>query len=708
MANSVLVKILGDDELSPILDRLEDKIRDGSFQASLMGKAFDAAFSVVSKAAGGFMSAFSEASNAQLDIMKAVGGLQQAIGLSYNEAETLNATITQDLAKKAAVLPGVTDDYLKLYRSISDDVATANKDLNGGTVNLEQYKEQVTDLAAKWTVLGQGMTNGQMNNALRGIMSGDSLKSLRKLEFFESNPLLVNSLESLTQQAGKELQDMTRGERLQVLLKAVDMSLTDETIARMGGTLDAQVQGFMTVLADPTTGVFGLMRDLDKQAQGQQTAFQAITEAVGTIVGPKGLLFTISDAMKEFGLEFGDPMQMLADAAKWFGKKVKSVTALIRGIGGNADRLGGLIHGLSGQLFGSMGKLLPRVVDFLSGAIVKLGQGFVFVLQHLDWNALVTGLGKAMLQINWGQVTAALGTVLAANVVLWVPTVAAAFLGPLGIAVVAGGALLASAYATHWDDVVLGFKATFNRGDNLAGELWAIVHSWWVGLNNFFLRLAIEAKYQWLLLQQTWNQWMEDLGSAVSEVFQALLTKWNDLKSATSSLIGNITSAVQGFFQGILSAFNRLRSLIPGLGGVQATSPVIKPPLDTKTSVSKPLDTQPAVIKPALDTKPVGQAAGGFLPSGGLGSLLGAVINETRQMPSGAQPMIANSSEAILNRGQQAAIAAALRGRGGGGGTFAPQILIQATPGMDIDALASEVMRQIETKFRQFESQFLD
>lgn len=696
MANSVLVKIFGDDELSPVLDRLQDKIRDGSFQAGIMGKAFDAAFDLAGKAAGGFMSAFSDASNAQLDILKAVGGLQQAIGLSYNEAETLNQSITEDLAKKAAVLPGVTDDYLKLYRSISDDVATANKDLNNGTVNLEQYKEQVTDLSAKWTVLGQGMNNAQMSNALRGIMSGDSLKSLSKLEFFESNPILTSSLQSLTQQAGKDLTDMTKGERLQVLLQAVDMSLTDDLVARMGSTLDAQVQGFMTQLFDPTTGLFGLMKDLDKTTQGSQSAFAAISEAVGTIIGGDGLLFTIADALKRYDIEFGDPMQALADSAKWFSGKVRGITKLVKSMYVSMDNFGGLIHGLSGQLFSAIETQLPKVVNFVSGAIVQAAGGMVFVLQNLNWGALVTSLGRAMMQIDWSQAALAVSAVLAAQSGFWAVGIAAAFLGPIGIAVVAGGALIASAYAAHWNDVVIGFQATFNRGDNIAGELWAMAHSyreWWISI---FRNLAIEVKYQWLVLQRSWNGFMESLGSAVSKVFKELVSKWNELKSVASGWIGNIASAISNFFRDILGALTRWRSLIPGLGGGNAPSPsVIKPPLQSSSTV----------IKPPLDVKPAGNAASGFFP-GGLGSLLGAVAQESRQMPAGAQPIIANSSEAILNRGQQAAIAAALS-RGRGGGTFAPQISIQAAPGMDVEALAAAVMQRIDEEFNRYEAGFL-
>jgi hypothetical protein len=61
-------------------------------------------------------------------------------------------------------------------------------------------------------------------------------------------------------------------------------------------------------------------------------------------------------------------------------------------------------------------------------------------------------------------------------------------------------------------------------------------------------------------------------------------------------------------------------------------------------------------------------AAGGYIPnyaSGNVGSILSAAVRESAAMPSGASLVMANSTEAILNRGQQASLATALSNRGG-------------------------------------------
>jgi len=82
-----------------------------------------------------------------------------------------------------------------------------------------------------------------------------------------------------------------------------------------------------------------------------------------------------------------------------------------------------------------------------------------------------------------------------------------------------------------------------------------------------------------------------------------------------------------------------------------------------------------------------GNKAGGWMPPGS------PLARELSAMPSGATPVVANSSEAILNQGQQSALAGLLRGNRGGG-TFAPVITVQGNADRgDIDYLVGELDR---------------
>jgi hypothetical protein len=91
-----------------------------------------------------------------------------------------------------------------------------------------------------------------------------------------------------------------------------------------------------------------------------------------------------------------------------------------------------------------------------------------------------------------------------------------------------------------------------------------------------------------------------------------------------------------------------------------------------------------------------GNKAGGWMPPGS------PIAREMAAMPGGARPVVANSSEAILNQGQQSAVAGLMRGNRGGG-TFAPVITIQGNADRgDIDYLLGELDR----RYRQYSSGF--
>ena len=91
-SNRISVELDANDGLTPILDRMLDKIREGTFQGGLLGKAFDAAFDMGSKAIGGFLKSLDEAGEATLNNIKTVGGLATAIGTSFEALATLSDT----------------------------------------------------------------------------------------------------------------------------------------------------------------------------------------------------------------------------------------------------------------------------------------------------------------------------------------------------------------------------------------------------------------------------------------------------------------------------------------------------------------------------------------------------------------------------------------------------------------------------------------
>lgn len=84
------------------------------------------------------------------------------------------------------------------------------------------------------------------------------------------------------------------------------------------------------------------------------------------------------------------------------------------------------------------------------------------------------------------------------------------------------------------------------------------------------------------------------------------------------------------------------------------------------------------------------------------GGLFAALRKESRAMPSGARPVIANSSELIANRSQQAMLANALGSRGGGVANlnFTGNIIVNGND--NPDKVAKAVMQRIDREWVKF------
>jgi len=122
---------------------------------------------------------------------------------------------------------------------------------------------------------------------------------------------------------------------------------------------------------------------------------------------------------------------------------------------------------------------------------------------------------------------------------------------------------------------------------------------------------------------------------------------------------------------------------IPGVGGLIAPAPNNAP--STQAIASTP-------IASANKPTPSGQTYN--FASGNLG-ILAAVERERRSMPSGASVAVANTSELILNKGQQQSL-------GGGNLTINGGITINSAA-TDAGAIAKDVMSEIERQWVAFQ-----
>lgn len=706
--NRIQVTLDANDYLTPILDRMMDKVRDGVVAGGLLGKAFDAAFDLGSKAIGGFMKSLEDASEATLMNIKTVGALATTIGSSFEVTDKLNNKIIKGLAEQAAVLPGTTDDYVKFYRAVSDNVANASKEINGGVFSADAFEKQITKVSAKFTVLGGKLTAGQNIKAFESILGGRSIKQLQRLEYFMQNPALMKGIQTTLKDdfGGKDISKLTKGARLQVVMKALDMSLTDDTVKRLSNTLDAYKESFLSKIFDPTIGLFGWLRDIDGNLDnGVQTAYQGMTDFVGSIIGDKGVLTAIGSMLEAMGFKFVDPMAQIrfysmraanffngiagklrymanfgnidegvATIQSWFIKApisimswaLKNIRELMNLInqsnfGENVGKfLATMFNGLAGNLSGgesNIGLELLKTVSYVGITIVKaIGSGLLAFLTSLTPETLITAGSASLLTIGIGSMLAQLaaylgGTFLVANVipgVLSLLMAAVAIAGPgLVLAAIAAIGLLGAVIIKHWGEI-----------SQMAGDVFTNIGQMFMGMGQLIAGIL------------TLNTTM-------------------------------IVDGIKSIGSGLMELVNKARDAIAVVTGGTTSG---------QASANTAMATAEARYQAAL-AKKTGSNFAGFLPNTGIGGLLSAVLRESSNMPSGADVTIANSSEAILTAGQQSTLAGAIGGGrsngGAGGGTFAPTINVYGSQGQDVSQLASQVMALIQERFNDYSAGML-
>ena len=713
-SNRISVELDANDGLTPILDRMLDKIREGTLQGSLLGNAFEAAFDLGSKAIGGFLKSLDEASDATLANVKTVGALSSTIGQSFEVTDRLNNKIIKGLAEQAAVLPGTTDDYVKFYRAVSDNVANASKEINGGVFSADQFEKQITQVSSKFTVLGGKLSAAQNIKTFESLMNGRSLAQLEKLEYFMTNPALMKGIKATLKAdfGGKDISKLTSGARLQVVTKALDMTLTDDTVKRLSNTLDAYKESLLSNLFDPTVGLFGWLRDVDGNLEnGVQTAYQGVTDFVGSIIGDKGVLTAIGSLLQTMGFKFVDPMAQIRfysmraanffngvaaklryfanfgnldegitmiqgwfiqapiAIASWALKNVRELMNMIRQ-SNFGEKVGAFLatmaNGLASDLASGNGGILGELIGtigYVGLTLVKaLGSGLITFIGNLSPEALITAGAVALLSIGVGALMSSLGaylaTLFAGSVVI--PGILAIFpmLGSLflGAVAIAGPGLVIAAIAAIG---LLGIVIVKHWGEisQIAGDIFNNIGQMFVG----------------------WGQ-----------IIFGIMTFNGPL----------IIDGIKSIGSGLLELVNKARDAIAVITGGTTTG---------QAAADDSMANSEARYQAAL-AKKTGSNFAGFMPSTGIGGLLDAVLRESAAMPSGSNVTIANSSEAVLTSGQQSTLAGAIGGRGGnaiGGGGFSPTINVYGSQGQDVGQLANMVMAAIQEQFNDYSAGML-
>jgi predicted chitinase len=252
----------------------------------------------------------------QLQQITGATNIAALTGKSIQEAQTLIQTTEDALAVSAAALPGNTEDFKQLARSINDDLIGAFKNLDG-QLDTGRYQKSLISISESFGALTASSTRdiGNTQLALSKALSGASVSELRQLAFFEQNANVRSALEKAIAEAGiKSLRDLTIEGRVK-LLESIGAQFVDENFKGLAGdSVDGLLQSFRSKLFDPSTGIFGIMKDLEPATDGIQSVFTSFNKVLSGLISENsedmGLIFRIFESAQDAGLKLGTPMML--------------------------------------------------------------------------------------------------------------------------------------------------------------------------------------------------------------------------------------------------------------------------------------------------------------------------------------------------------------------------------------------------------------
>jgi hypothetical protein len=625
------------------------------------------AISGVQSAYGKLTSAITEASQIELENLNAASGLEQLVG-DYDKAAKMVGRISKELAVVAGPLPGNTGDYVNLFTGITDDIGNAFKGTDGRIADLDAYEKTIKSISTSFGAIsatgGKGIQNMQL--ALTRYFSGATLKEVMNIDSFGANPRLRTALEEAVKKSGKDLQDMTDAERVKLLEQVGSSIITPEYLARAQNTLASTWQTFVSGLFDSRSGLFGVLKDLDNQMEGDQTVYESAKATVNALIGNDGMFAQISGIFSGLGLTT-DPMVQLKKGIDRLNGFLNSVSKFLNGVKSDIAAGGFSFDGgnLAGEFGARLGQLANQGIAYLSQIDLSAAMGQAGAMLAQGFNFLA---GAALSFLSTVDLPTFLGVL-----------VSGLFRGIYGLfanlswqtyAVIAGGFLVAA--------LVPGVL-TF------AGGLVATFLGGTVGLPLLLVAAAAFAIGSLAkVVIDNWSTISAMAGDLFGSIGQALKGAIELALGVVTMNGGLIVSGLSNLFQGVTGWLDKARDTWATLTGgktsgeQRAESSYAAADEWYKSAYQKKFGTMP--------TDTVLAKFNGHIPNAS-GGLLGAAARESAAMPTGSQVVVANDSEYILKPTGRSASP-------GGGNTYNFYV-----NGDNAKAIAQQVLGIIQQQF---------
>lgn len=727
---------------------------------------------------------FEKASQSEVSRLGSGQNIASALKLNFDDGLELFDKAKVSLAKSAAIYTGTTDEYISLYKFVSDDMSSALAATSLTGDELKRGFEQIVPEAVKNLFLnaktyGQDIALGSIARSYSAFLATGDIKE--KEIFFLRNQMLTNALKEWEKKTGKKWSNIGKAERFLESNKIIAHTFTAEQIKRMNQTFDSKWQGFVSSMFDPNTGMFGFERKFKSKKTGEETDFfqiisaplknllDALTQAGGwfismfdplqglgnlieTHVTPKVFEFALN--LQAFATDWGTMFQdmplveklgklteaifgvdivnfdysevvknffeWLVGVIKGFGKNVgvpseldqvmsELVTGIFNVIGAVIDKLGEMFMANPGQFikiafllnpgavlagFGALFAMLSFFVAVLQlavsvvglfnaslGALLSFPLIFVTALVALaavviifsDW---FTKVGKDLSEL--GQYLTDVGNVWSAFIILLGESFT--YFGKAGQAFKdAFGLFMQGKWQEGllklWDFLRYFISGLFTAAvASIIGIITLIVEGIGLAVNSLGDVLKNLGEWAGSGISKWWTdatgEWGKGWDSMVSSLGKAVTNTW---KSWTSDITTSVIEVQKAFG----AVVDWVKSVVPNFGA-GSTAPATN------------LGPNSAPVMPAGTSVFNGPTAAG----NPMGQLFGVLARERLLAPSGSVPVIANSSETIMNRSDSSAVMAALAG--GGGSTMPITFNIYQSGNEDI---TGQIMRALENAF---------
>jgi hypothetical protein len=695
MSNTITFTLNAKDEATKVVKDLVGTVKGelaGAFgQAMVAANLFTAAIQTglgkVNDLVGRLREGLNQAIDIQSENISTAGNIMKLTGQNYDQASDFIDKFSIKMSNVAATLPGATSDYVNFGKAIMDDVIPAFKNLDG-SIDLSAMRKELEEVSTYGTLLQQsaGVTTQSATNAISKFLGGTSgMASLRALDFFEKNTTFRNILTEEIEKLGGDVQALTVKQRLEIFKKAAQ--LPPEVLKAQSESIGGLMAGFESLLFDPQSGIFGFMRDLNEKATGSQSVLVALNELLAVTVGEGGLFFSMGETLKNLGVDLGDPMVALRSGILFITNKLQELNSILKdfNFNGNVNLLRERVGNFFKNLFNFdvtplaklSGEKLAQIVNGLFSEITKLDYGFIAGRLLNFVGAFFQGVGAFLANLDSGvYATVAAGILLSVGVIPAITTFAgglfATFVAgtaglPVLLVVAAGLAIgaLAKTIIEHWDQI-----------SQMAGEYLGNIGKAVSSATDLFVNLRT---------------------NILTGNFEAIKKSAQDLIDALKKLFLDPLKTVQDFIDessGNSTSYERQSEAMLAQKEQEFVNKIYRKVQSgemSRKAAAEQLRSFGSTIeldKPGEYDEPE-NGFSGFNNS----DLLSAIGREMANSPSGARPIIANSSETILNQSQANGLLSALRG--GKSGVSIGNIVINATSS-DPRELANQVIKEIE------------